>query len=153
MLHGGTFQRSFSSMTSIFIYKFTSSRHGRLNNHYRLISTQSRISCKSLLIHTLILRHIVFVLQILYSFYYLTTPDPTCAPFNTSSTTHADAGSRSLMDRMDNCFESADKLKRNALALLARSHSEITMSSLGARDPARIACGSRSYIRRYQTAG
>jgi hypothetical protein len=57
------------------------------------------------------------------------------------------------MDPTDKYFEFADKRKRNALALLARTHSEITMSSLEARDHARSACGSRSCIKRLRTIG
>ena len=51
------------------------------------------------------------------------------------------------MDRTDKYFESADKLKRNALALLAQTLSEITMSLLGVKDHASSACGSESYIK------
>lgn len=50
------------------------------------------------------------------------------------------------MDRTDKYSESADKLKKNALALLAQIRSEITMSLLGVKDHARTACGSESYI-------
>lgn len=66
-------------LSHIFTYKSTQSRYYSLINRLRSTSTQSRLSCKSLVTHDLVLRHIVFVL---YSLHYPTTPGQTSLPSN-----------------------------------------------------------------------
>ncbi|KAF1929262.1 uncharacterized protein M421DRAFT_91754 [Didymella exigua CBS 183.55] len=162
VLHSAAFQRAFSYMAF-----FKSSHLSPYNPETTASSTTSTSSShsqqsatESLPTHHLILHHCpVFVLQVPYLLPQasqhpldLSTSQPPnqsiCAQFSTSSTTSAGAGFRSLTDRTDKYFESADKLKRNASALLAPIHSEITTSLPGVRAHAKSACGSRSCIKR-----
>lgn len=159
VLHGGAFQGSFLVYDHLHTFTFKSvwPRGYRLLNHLYQLFNSSLPSYTSL-------RTITSATILSLSSKISTSPSrlhifhpsslafkqSTCARFSTSSTTSAGAGSRSLTDRMDKCFASADKPKRNVLASPVPNHNVIMTLLPEARALAISACGSRFCIERLE---